>query len=348
MSQADGVAHPVGPASAAGSEQVGAVVIGRNEGEALRRCLGSLVGFSPVVYVDSGSTDGSVAWARDHGAVVVELDLALPFTAARARNAGLARLRELESALTYVQFIDGDCELAPGWREAALAKLRADPSIAVVCGRRRERHPDASPYNRLCDIEWNTPIGEAQECGGDALMRAEALQVVGGFNAAMIAGEEPDLCFRLRQRGHRVWRVDAEMTVHDANITSFKQWFRRTLRSGHAYAEGSALHRRTGCGYNRRQVWSNLLWGGMLPVGILVLVPLTTGFSLLLLLAYVWLGFRIFRALRRRGETPEHSRLYAVYCVVGKIPSAYGQIRYWFGRAFGKRSAIIEYKRTRR
>lgn len=327
-------------------EPMGAVVIGRNEGESLRRCLASLAGVSPLVYVDSGSTDGSVAWARERGAVVVELDLARPFSAARARNAGLSRLRELEPGLAFVQFIDGDCELAPGWLEPALTKLRSDPSVAVVCGRRRERQPEASRYNRLCDIEWNAPVGEATECGGDALMRAGAVQAVGGFNAELIAGEEPDLCLRLRQRGYRIWRIDAEMTLHDANITRLGQWFRRTVRSGHAYAEGFALHRHEPGGYWRRQVRSNLVWGALLPATTLGLVPPTAGGSLVLLFAYGWLGFRVFSATRRRGEPVDRARLYALYCVLGKIPSAYGQIRYWLGRAFGKRSALIEYKRT--
>ena len=344
MTAAERTASPGRPASSVDGEPMGAVVIGRNEGESLRRCLASLAGVSPLVYVDSGSTDGSVAWAREHGAVVVELDLARPFTAARARNAGLSRLRELEAGLAFVQFIDGDCELAPGWIEPALAKLRSDSSVAVVCGRRRERHPEASRYNRLCDIEWNTPVGEAMACGGDALMRVDAVQAVGGFNAELIAGEEPDLCFRLRQRGHRIWRIDAEMTLHDANITGIGQWFRRTLRSGHAYAEGFALHRREQPGYNRKQVWSNLLWGALLPATALAFVPLTAGGSLLFLLAYGVLGFRIFRATRCRGEPADRARLYALYCVLGKIPSAYGQLRYWLGRAFGQRSAIIEYK----
>ena len=53
-----------------------AVVIGRNEGDRLVRCLTSLKGqAAPVVYVDSGSTDGSVERARDMGAEVVSLDM---------------------------------------------------------------------------------------------------------------------------------------------------------------------------------------------------------------------------------------------------------------------------------
>src|SRR6056297_3022296 len=91
------------------AESVAAITIGRNEGERLKRCLASLEGLvAPIVYVDSGSTDGSVAAARNAGAEVVELDPSAPFTAARARNVGLVRLSEIDPDGTYVQFLDGD------------------------------------------------------------------------------------------------------------------------------------------------------------------------------------------------------------------------------------------------
>ncbi|MEM9139196.1 MAG: glycosyltransferase, partial [Pseudomonadota bacterium] len=206
---------------------VGAVIIGRNEGARLIRCLASVGSAACMVYVDSGSTDGSVQAAREAGAEVVELDMDMPFTAARARNAGLARLREI-GAFDYVQFIDGDCELQPGWIALALAFLEEHPDVAVACGRRRERFPEASVYNRLCDHEWDTPVGEAKACGGDALMRMTALAAVGGYRDDLIAGEEPELCVRLRAAGWRVWRLDAEMTLHDADMHRFGQWWRRT------------------------------------------------------------------------------------------------------------------------
>src|SRR5580704_5415686 len=150
--------------------KLGVVAIGRNEGQRLRRCLTSILAHtSAVVYVDSGSTDDSVAWAMSRGVTVVELDLSLPFTAARARNEGFAKLLEAHPGLTFVQFVDGDCEIDPSWLDRGLGELNARPDVAVVCGRRRERFPEASAYNRLCDLEWDTPIGEADACGGDAM-----------------------------------------------------------------------------------------------------------------------------------------------------------------------------------
>ena len=198
--------------------RIAAVAIGRNEGERLRRCLASMQGrVGRIVYVDSGSTDGSLDAAAAAGAQVVSLDLALPFTAARARNEGFALLGH--EAPAYVQFVDGDCELQPGWLETASAFLDNHPDVAAVCGRRRERHPGQSLYNRLIDCEWDTPVGETRACGGDVLMRRDAFRAVGGFDPALIAGEEPELCVRLRAAGWRIWRLDAEMTLHDAAIT---------------------------------------------------------------------------------------------------------------------------------
>lgn len=221
--------------------KIDAVVIGRNEGARLLACLDALQGHvRRIIYVDSGSTDGSVDAARAAGATVIALDMTQPFTAARARNAGLDVLAV--DAPDFVQLLDGDCQMQPGWLSAALAAFAAHPLAVGVCGRRRERFPEASVYNALADREWNTPIGQARACGGDALIRFAAVRAVGGYNPALIAGEEPDLCLRLRAAGGQVWRIEAEMTLHDAAMTRFGQWWKRTVRAGHAFAEGAALH----------------------------------------------------------------------------------------------------------
>src|SRR3954471_4582955 len=148
------------PASGLPDNAVGVVVIGRNEGERLKRCLRSLLdqGAGPIVYVDSGSIDDSVAFARSLGVVVVNLDTSIPFTMARGRNAGFDELQRRFPALRWVQFVDGDCEVRPDWIARARAAFVGRPELAAVCGRRRERHPEASLYNRLADMEWNAPL----------------------------------------------------------------------------------------------------------------------------------------------------------------------------------------------
>lgn len=317
---------------AAGS--LGAVVIGRNEGARLVACLASLSsGVRSLVYVDSGSTDGSVAAARALGAEVVALDTSVPFTAARARNAGFARLLEA-GAPEFVQFVDGDCRVQPGWLAAARAFLVAHPDVAVVCGRRRESHPETSVWNRLCDAEWDTPVGEAKACGGDALMRSAAVVQVNGYNPALIAGEEPELCLRLRAAGWRIWRLDEEMTLHDAAMHRIGQWWKRTRRAGYAFAEGAAMHGAAPEFHWVAETRRALIWGLGLPVA-----------GLLGLLVSPWAGLvfalypvQVLRLRRRFGLER------ALFLTLGKLPEASGVVQFWLNRLLHRRAALIEYK----
>lgn len=315
------------------ADRVAAIVIGRNEGDRLIACLESLAGqVATLVYVDSGSTDGSVAAARAHGATVVLLDQSTPFTAARARNAGA----EAAGPAELIQFVDGDCEVDAGWLAAGCAALDADVGLAVVCGRRRERAPEASVWNRLIDREWDTPIGEAKACGGDALLRRAAFDAVGGFNAAVIAGEEPELCVRLRAAGWRIARLDAEMTRHDAALTRWSQWATRARRAGYAYAQGAALHGAPPERHNVSELRRALLWGGALPVAALALALAGSPWALLPATAY---PAQILRLWRR-----ERDAAYAAALVLSKPAEALGALSFARDRLLGRTARIIEYK----
>ncbi|UWQ36460.1 glycosyltransferase [Leisingera aquaemixtae] len=311
---------------------IGAVVIGRNEGARLIRCLRSLQGqVQQLIYVDSGSTDGSAEAARGLGAEVVDLDLSRPFTAARARNAGLAALR---GGIELVQFVDGDCEVDPGWISAAAEFLRTRPRAAAACGRRRERFPQASVYNRLCDAEWDTPVGETAACGGDALMRVAAVYTAGGYRESLIAGEEPELCLRLRRAGWEIWRLDAEMTLHDAQMLRFGQWWNRSRRAGHAFAEGAALHGAGPERHWRTETRRALTWGAVLPAAIAAAGLISPA----LLLAALIYPVQVLRLSRRMG----YER--ALFSVLGKFSEASGALEYHWRRRRGTARGILEYK----
>jgi glycosyltransferase involved in cell wall biosynthesis len=331
---------------------LGVIAIGRNEGERLRRCLTSIVGrAATVIYVDSNSSDGSVALARSMGAQVVELDMSIPFSAARARNEGFARLMQIAPQTTLVQFIDGDCEVAPGWLEAARKTLESRPELAVVCGRRRERFPEKSVYNKLADIEWNTPVGDAKSCGGDAMMRVTAFQQVDGYNPAVIAGEEPEMCVRLRQKGWKISRIDAEMTIHDADMTRFGQFWKRAVRNGHAYAEGVWMHGGPPERHWVREIRGILLWGILFPMDIILFSALSYFVWPLSLIAaaiallYPLQVIRIaLRDGKRKNLPPRDAWAYAVSVMLAKFAQAVGAMKFFVGKMRGKRSALIEYK----
>jgi GT2 family glycosyltransferase len=296
------------------------------------------------VYVDSGSSDGSVELARAKGADVVELDPREGFTMARGRNAGIRRLLSLFPELELVQFLDGDCELRPAWLEHGARTMQARPDAAVVSGRRRERHRDANVYHRLMDMEWDTPIGEIDACHGDALMRASFLRAGLLFDEQLIAGEEPELCARLRAAGGRILRVDAEMSLHDVSIDRFGQWWRRCVRSGHAEAQVAARH---GWLHDRaasRVLLSAWLWTVFVPVAVLACALLFGGWALAGLLVYPLHALKIALGRRRRGASVGDSLLYALFVQIGRFGTMLGHASYLLTRLRRRPSTLIEYK----
>jgi GT2 family glycosyltransferase len=319
----------------------GLVAIGRNEGERLKRCLRSASASALTVYVDSGSTDGSAEWASSHGIEVVELDMRQPFTAARARNAGFARLQEMAPDLQYVQFLDGDCELVCDWPQQAIAFLEDHKDVCAAFGRRRELHPERSVYNRLCDLEWDVPIGQARAFGGDAMIRTDAFASVGGYRDDLIAGEEPELAVRLRAKGWRIWRLGAPMTTHDAAITRLGQWWRRHVRSGYAFAEGSHLHGAPPERHWVREANRAIAWGIALPIACLIASVFAFPWGLATWLIY---PLQMFRLFLRRGRLPADRTLLAVFHVLMRFPEAQGWLQFRLYRLMKRRAAVIEYK----
>ncbi|OQW68032.1 MAG: glycosyl transferase [Proteobacteria bacterium ST_bin12] len=321
---------------------VGVVIIGRNEGNRLIACLDSLVSLIPqVVYVDSGSTDNSLIEAVNRGAHTVSLDITQPFTAARARNAGFDKLVKLFPSVEFVQFVDGDCVVNPKWISTAYDFLIGNAKVAVVCGRRRELYPQKSIYNDLCDHEWNTPIGEAKACGGDALMRVNAFKFVDGYKASLIAGEEPELCIRIRQAGYAVWRIDAEMTLHDAGMTKFSQWWKRAVRAGYAFAEGAYLYGSAPEYHWVAESKRSWVWGFVIPLIVLFMLVIHPLAGCILLLIY---PLQILRLTFKSKQKNKEAFLESIFMIIGKFAEAMGQIKFWCNLYFKQKSSIIEYK----
>ncbi len=325
----------------------GCVVIGRNEGARLSAALASVIAAGlPVVYVDSGSHDDSVAIARSCGVAIVRLDPARPFTAARARNEGLDALVDDHPDCAFVMFLDGDCQLDNGFVAVAHATFMASPDCAIIVGHLEEAQAASSVYARLNAMEWSSATGiitDFGNLGGIMLARIADIAMVGGFNAAMIAGEDSELGVRLALAGRHVMKIDAPMATHRADIVRFSQWWRRSVRAGQALTHRYRLHGTSRLQDCRRAFWSTLIWGGVVPVSAFLFAPLTSGLSLLLLAAYGALMLRMTYHYRRTGASTGGAARAALFGILGKFANFIGLVRFFIHQARGT-TALVEYK----
>jgi len=315
-------------------------VIGRNEGARLERCLRSIgqmdaPGEVEIVYVDSASVDGSPARAAAMGAKVIAVHPKRP-TAALGRNAGWRA-----ASAEFVLFLDGDTILNPAFVKEALRNL--DETTAIVWGHRREINIQGSIYNRTLDLDWIYPPGITEFCGGDALMRRAVLEQVGGFDETLIAGEEPEMCRRIRSHGWKIRHIDFPMTGHDLAMTKWSQYWRRATRAGYAYAEVSQRFRGSGLPFWEEDARRNR--NRALVLIVLCLIGLTGWWQFLIVLAL--LSALVLRtASKTRWKSPSlYTRLlYGVHSHLQQIPIFVGQLQYWNDRRAGKVRGLIEYK----
>lgn len=321
---------------------VGVVVIGRNEGERLRHCFQSLSGWR-TIYVDSGSSDGSVQLAREMGVEAIELDLSRPFTAARGRSEGFKHFMRIHDDISYIQFVDGDCEIVDGWMVKALEILDRQKDVAVICGRIKERYPEASFYNYLQDLDWNDPVGKVSSSGGIAMMRVNALLQVGGWREDLIAGEEPDLCYRLRQAGWTIERVPEMMVYHDSAMTSFSEWWRRCRRTGYAYGLGFLTGGSRPGEFRFRKVMSMSFWVLIMPLIAVAWLAsgqawIATGVVVLVMLSLL----RTAVNTQRHRRCWQDSWVYSLTCFVAKTPQMIGLIQSLLDHVYGIKRKVIE------
>lgn len=320
---------------------VSVVVIGRNEGRRLVDCIQSIKASDypclEVIYVDSASQDGSPEAATNLGAKVIRLAPSRP-SAALGRNAGWHAAQG-----EYILFLDGDTLLHPEFIGRAMHSM-ADAGIAVVWGHRRESRPEQSLYVRVLDLDWIYPPGESLFCGGDALMRRTVLQQTGGFDGSLIAGEEPELCRRIRQLGYRILHIDEPMTRHDLAVQSFSAYWKRAFRAGHAYAELATRFRHTDDPLWLADSRRNGLRVGVLLSGLVIFLLANPSLKLGLLAAVISMLLRSAQRSRWKSPVWQTRMWYALHSHFQQIPIACGQMSFWINRLRGQRKALIEYK----
>lgn len=325
------------------------VIIGRNEGQRLARCLESIrkvrdIAVAEVIYVDSASTDGSAELASGYGATVIVVHPERP-TAAIGRNAGWRHAKT-----DFVLFLDGDTVLHPDFARMAYDAFSQAPSIAAVWGHRREVCPEASLFNRVLDLDWVYAPGFTDFCGGDVLMRRQALLETNGYDERLIAGEEPELCRRIRAIGYTILHINHPMTGHDLHMTRWSQYWKRAIRAGHAYAEVSQRFCNSDDPSWKKERDANFLRSFFWVASLVVAVATCFEFGVFPLLAW----FILLASLSARSAWKARWKsgnlftllLYGLHSQLQHLPICAGQLQYELDKRKGRTRKLIEYKES--
>ena len=313
--------------------RIAVVVIGRNEATHLSACLASIRAMDypselvDTIYVDSASSDNSPEIAERAGVRSIRLTEP-PLNAARGRNAGWRAARA-----PYVLFLDGDVMLEEHFVCNSLGRF-ANPSVVCVWGVLREVRPNTSIYNRVFDLDWIEPPGDTETFGGIALVRRSALEIAGGYNESLGAGEEPELSRRLRSHGGRIVHTNEPMALHDLAMTRWSQYWRRMIRTGGAYAQVSSMYAKSTDPLWLHESRGNLKRGLLyllLPVAVLLLC-LWAGSLWPLILAVLGVLALVLRTawkVRNRSPSLLTLLLFGIHSHFQQIPILLGQWRYW-------------------
>jgi len=305
---------------------VDCVIIGVNSEKTLERCIRSILEGSckpdriRIIYADGGSSDRSISIARQFPAVTaLELNPEYP-TPGLGRNAGWKA-----GSAPYVQFLDSDTIMDPGWLALALKTMRENPELGAVRGYRREMHPERSFYNWLGDLEWNDRPGLCQSFGGDVLIRRQALEQTGGYDETLVGGEDPELG----------WRISRAV--------------KRAYRSGYGFAAVQSRIAPTGDSFWKAEQRRITTKGGGFFAGIAgaLLIPMLqhntrgTILSMLSLAGALFLLFKpritkVGQFMREQQLNRTDAKKYAWHCSLVVLPQLFGIIRFHAGQLLGK------------
>jgi glycosyltransferase involved in cell wall biosynthesis len=313
------------------------VVIGYNESETLEECLNSakqakLDGLTwELLYVDGGSNDSSIDIAREIG-VDHLLGGEKRRRAAENRNLGLFAARG-----RFVQFLDGDMVLSPDWPHAAVEFLESHEDFAAVCGNLNES--SHGTLFKALQIDWVPREDTIRHCGGAAMYIRETVQKAGGFPTDVAYGEEPLLCWRLRNNhGKKIYQLNRPMARHNLGFHGIRDYWRRNVRCGQTYAEIASRCWRTSDPLWRKECIRNALWALTTLAAIFLLIIGNMWIKGGIIIVAIFVVGRKFVQTKLKGYPLSVSILYAFHTYFSKLSIAWGECRWVMGRVFPRRS----------
>lgn len=218
------------------SPLVSIVIPARNEARHLARVFAALAALDyplhrrEVILVDNGSVDETAAIARRHGARVIP---------APAGNVGEVRNIGARAALgEVIAFLDADCLVGPGWLRVAVGQMK-DSRVGAVGGNCTVGS-EGNWIQRAWAVELRDATVDARTLAtASFILRRRLFEELGGFDAALGAGEDDDLSQRIRAAGYRLQRVAECSVVHLGYPDTLVGVMRRQLWHGRSQLHGA-------------------------------------------------------------------------------------------------------------
>lgn len=236
--------------------KVSIVIIGRNEEKTVGKCLTAAIGAAEqiggaeIIFVDSASTDNTVAVVQSYGIRVLSLKPDWVLTPSAGRFIG-----SHYSTGDFILFVDADTLVYRDFLPKAIEHFRRNPTIGGINGRLDDTDEQGEifenveeRYDEITEVKWLR--------GPCCFYRREALRCAGSFNPHLAVEEEAELGLRLIKHGWKLRLIPVPMACHTRcyhmqTIESVISIFKRdiiakrlgevTKTIGYAFREGFGL-----------------------------------------------------------------------------------------------------------
>jgi len=203
----------------------------------LKECLDSVLKSNypnlEVIFVDNGSTDGSVSFVRKNYSKIKIVNNKRNLGFSEGFNTGIKA-----SKRKYIALLSNDMTVDPNWLNPVIKLMEREPQIGLagfkrliygtknridgiggdlyLCGRVRT----VGTYNKIDRGQYDTIREDLGYIGGAMVLRRKTLQEVGLFDPDyFIFSEDIDLCYRIRKHGYKTIYVPDAIIYHRGQAT---------------------------------------------------------------------------------------------------------------------------------
>jgi FkbM family methyltransferase len=241
MNKAPKTRHPSDGTPIKRSRLASIIILTFNQLEYTKQCIASIEQFTQgpyeIIFVDNGSTDGTVEYLKEYAKIHGNVKLIL-----NEENKGFAAANNqgIEQASgDYIVFLNNDVVVTENWLDLLVAHAERHPEIGMVgpmsnsvSGPQKVHEAnyasnDMAAMHEFAQSWRSANSGDTKETlrlvGFCLLVRKEMLDIIGGFDENYATGnfEDDDLCLRSHIAGFRNI-IAHDVFIHHYGSMTFK------------------------------------------------------------------------------------------------------------------------------